>query len=530
MTIKDPTLPVAAANDGATHYDRGVDFMLGRGIAADLGMAAAEFLTAADLDEPRGLYAAGMMYLKGCGLSADAEAASALLQKSSSLGHAPARKVLEALSQGKDVDKFQIVVADAVPSAAIVAGPGATIPNRNNPVTPMRTLAIVMSVLVVVGGSGAAYWTWSKQQSEQRAAETAARTRADEEQRARTAQAQQSAEAERQRVIAEAQVEKDKAAAAMREVEAERQRLAEQAEAIAKTEAQRQEAQHASTAKAPLAASPAPADDWNTMVRSAMPHLQTMLDAALANSPDTVVRASATIRGLPRPATGDRRIARGLNGEALADLKRQNYSGAAAKLAAAHAADPSDEEVATNLGFALVKAGKSAEARTALLRALYLNPGRSSAWYNLGLANAADDRDQAAFGAMLLTFQFAGNQQKSREWFERVAQDDSNSPALRRVAQRLLASPAVATAPPTVAPLGAAPQVAAAPPPLVVVPAANVDAEPPVARRSLTEFCGSKGNPISRSLCESRECKKPENRADPYCADFFKRSSNNHVN
>ena len=165
-------LPIGAAHKPAPAaqpdlYLLGVNYMMGRGgVAADLGMAAASFLDAADANDPRGLYAAGMMYLKGIGVTASAEAAMGHLQKSAGLGSRPARKVLDALSQGKDVSAFPIAVAEIATRS--VPDSHAARPAAKNPITPGRMLAIVVAAIVVVGGSGAGYWTWAKQAERQR--------------------------------------------------------------------------------------------------------------------------------------------------------------------------------------------------------------------------------------------------------------------------------------------------------------------------------------------------------------------------
>ena len=530
-------------NPGAAYYQKGVDYMLGRGVSADLGMAAASFLNAADTDEPRGLYAAGMMYLKGLGVAANAETANGLLQKSAAAGHVQARQVLDALHKGKDVSAFPIVVVDK--PAARAAAAGAPV----NRVTPTRVLAIVAAVMVVVvAGGGGGYWAWSSHRADTLAAAKAAED-------ARQAAALQAAEAaaKAQRLAAEAQAEKDKASAALREVEADKQRVAaQQAELAAQAEALRlsQEAKAAAPAAPVAAVAAAPAapaapvaamvtaagaatTDWPALLKAATPHLRTMMDAALANGADTVVRASGTVRALPQPARGDRKAARALNQEGLAALKREDSTRAIASLNAAMAADPSDEEIATNLGFALVRVGRFADAQQPLLRALVLNPGRSSAWYNLGQAYAGDNKEQAAYAAFLLTFQFAGNQHKSLEWFQRLAQDETASTTVQRLAKRLLGAPIVLAFAPNAAPQAAAPAALVAQPvaaqQAVAATAAPAAAKPLVvaaAPVTLQQFCDGKNNILSRSLCESRECKKPEHRGDPYCADFLKRAAN----
>lgn len=440
-TLTAPGLPPVSAGPAPDPYDRGVNYMLGRGgVAADLGMAAASFLDAADGNDPRGLYAAGMMYLKGIGVVANAETATAYLQRAASASFTPARQVLDALSQGKNVTSFPIVAPDKAPDET----PGSAIAAGANPVTPRRVLAAVAIALVVTGIAGGSYWTYSRNQ-----AEAAEHLRVAETQREQAEELRRTAEAEKQRLAVEAQAAKEKAAAAVSEAEVERQKateqraeLAMQAEALRKREESLQVAAVAATTA--TSTTTANVDDWGALLKLSTPHLRNMLDAALVNGAETVVREAAAIRALPQPIRGDRKLARARNNEGLAALKTDDTIRASALLTQAVAADPADEEIATNLGYALLKAGRPADALGVLQRALHLNPGRSSAWYNLGLALAAQDKEQPAYAAFLLTFQYAGNQQKSRDWFEKLAVEETN-PTVKRLAKRLIASPIVAS-------------------------------------------------------------------------------------
>lgn len=110
-----------APEDGPGQYELGVRSMFGRGVPASLAMAGACFLRAADAHDPRGLYAAGMMYLRGIGLSADPDQALVLLETSARLGYAPARRVLDALAQGRDVTSSPIVAVAAASAGTLPA-------------------------------------------------------------------------------------------------------------------------------------------------------------------------------------------------------------------------------------------------------------------------------------------------------------------------------------------------------------------------------------------------------------------------
>lgn len=445
-TIDAPIADSRAAHSAGASYERGVNYMQGRnGVSQDLGMAAASFLDAADVNDPRGLYAAGMMYLKGIGVTGNAEIAVGFLQRSAGAGLEVAKRVLDDISQGRETSAHPIVVPE---KAQVVGSAGASVKiSGANPVTPNRVLAILAATVVVVGGSGGGYWTYSKQQTAAEQVRAAELRRQEEQGRV--------AAAERERVVKEAKAAMERAATAISEAETEKRLVGErqaelfvQAEALRKREEELLSARETPATLLPavsavsVSAAPVAPNDWGTLLKQSLPHRRTMMEAALVGGLETVVREAASIRALPQPTRGDRKLARALNTEALAALKEGDAASAAITLDTAASADPADEEVATNLGFALMKANRPGDAAKALERALHVNPTRSSAWYNLGLSQAAQGREQAAYAAFLLTYQFAGNQQKSRDWFETLARDDT-SPTLKRLAQRLLASPIV---------------------------------------------------------------------------------------
>ena len=326
-------LPIGSAHKPAPVaqpdlYLLGVNYMMGRGgVAADLGMAAASFLDAADANDPRGLYAAGMMYLKGIGVSANPETAMTYLQKSAGTGHAPSRKVLDALAQGKDVSAYPIV---AQGSAAYRED--SAISPSGNPVTPKKMLLIVVAVIVVVAGAGTGIYKWSEAQSIKRREAAAEVLRVSEAQRVAADNVARAQEAERSRLTFEAQAANQKAAAAIQEAEAARKKMSEtELELAAKAETlrQREEAlQSTTTVRAPEAASPSGAavdvvaTAWNPMLKQSEPYLRTMLEGATANNADVVLKASAAIRAMPQPARGERKVARAKNTEALEALIR----------------------------------------------------------------------------------------------------------------------------------------------------------------------------------------------------------------
>jgi hypothetical protein len=108
-----PKLP--HLQDGPAQYERGVDLLLGRsGVAPDLSLATVSFLNAAACKEPRGLYSAGMLYLRGIGVMGNRTLAVRLLEAAAAQDHAAARPVLETLRLGGDAMRFPIVPVESL--------------------------------------------------------------------------------------------------------------------------------------------------------------------------------------------------------------------------------------------------------------------------------------------------------------------------------------------------------------------------------------------------------------------------------
>jgi Tfp pilus assembly protein PilE len=231
------------------------------------------------------------------------------------------------------------------------------------------------------------------------------------------------------------QRELEVAAAAEREsAEAAARQAAEQAAKKAAEQAARQAAaQSASSAvaeaaaatatpapAAPTTVSAAPAPDLLLAARgctSALACAQLMLEGALPRRADVVQAAATSIGKLPRPEQGDRKIARDLNRRALEQFNNGSFAAAAPLLRQAASADPSDVEIKSNLGLALVRAGSPRDAEAALLAALELDPRRSSAWVPLAEALDAQSNAGAALRALLLAYEFSANKQRTLEYF-----------------------------------------------------------------------------------------------------------------
>lgn len=170
----------------------------------------------------------------------------------------------------------------------------------------------------------------------------------------------------------------------------------------------------------PTTGSAAPEPDLLSEARgcsSTVACVELMLKGALPRRADAVQAAAASIGNLPRPEQGARKIARDLNKRALEQFGNGNYTAAASMLRQAADADPSDVEIKSNLGLALVRAGNPADAESALLSALELDPRRSSAWVSLAEALNAENNGDAVLRSLLLAYEFSANKQRTLDYF-----------------------------------------------------------------------------------------------------------------
>jgi tetratricopeptide (TPR) repeat protein len=156
------------------------------------------------------------------------------------------------------------------------------------------------------------------------------------------------------------------------------------------------------------------------------PHLQTMVSGATANNEAAISAGKEAIKQLSLPSRGNRVVARAANDAGLIALKTGAFNESLAKFDEAIVADPGDQEIADNRGYALMMAGKAAQSKIASQYALGLAPTRSSAWANLAAALAMEGNEIGGVGAYLLAFQFSKNQNKTRDMLNTISQENDD--------------------------------------------------------------------------------------------------------
>ena len=143
---------------------------------------------------------------------------------------------------------------------------------------------------------------------------------------------------------------------------------------------------------------------------------------------DLVRKIATTLDSMPKPNLGNRPIARQLNQMGIEALKRDDLPVALAKLRQALAENPRDVEVAGNLGYAMVKSGKAAEAVEVLQAAVLIDPRRTSTWIPLAEAYALAGRREDARAALWVSFQWSANREKSLAFYQDRMVREARSP------------------------------------------------------------------------------------------------------
>ena len=178
-----------------------------------------------------------------------------------------------------------------------------------------------------------------------------------------------------------------------------------------------------------------------------LPHLDAIVVASNLGKEDAISREIDAIQKLSRPARGDRKTARAANVAGLTAMQQSAYGDAVTSFADGVKADPADQEIVDNLASALLKNRRLADAAKAALASLMLNPMRSSAWANLAAIIAENGKQEdVAISSYHLAYRFSRNQEKTREYLERVKQEDGN-PKIREAASKALATLPVSATP-----------------------------------------------------------------------------------
>ena len=124
----------------------------------------------------------------------------------------------------------------------------------------------------------------------------------------------------------------------------------------------------------------------------------------------------------PKPATGNRKIARPLNDQAI-NLNVSEIPKSLSLLRQAHDADPSDAEIADNLGMVLRLSRNYDESEAQLMKVIGIWPNRQTAWANLAQTLSLKNKRREAIGAYIASYKVSKNPEKVLEVYKRIVDD-----------------------------------------------------------------------------------------------------------
>ena len=198
--------------------------------------------------------------------------------------------------------------------------------------------------------------------------------------------------------------------------------------AVASPTAPTPPAPHKAPVQPPTTSSTAAPTSSSTACTNITDCYQATLLAMSKNDITTVRRIAELIDAFQKPARGNRTVARKLNEEGLIAFRKNDFSQASSIWAKAQREDPSDVEIASNLGFARVKAADYTAANEALMAALVLNPRRTSTWIPIAEMIARRNQNTSdAVSALLVAYEWSTAREKAIEYYTAQSQTETNS-------------------------------------------------------------------------------------------------------
>lgn len=184
-------------------------------------------------------------------------------------------------------------------------------------------------------------------------------------------------------------------------------------------------------------------------IAEASRYVNGMLAGAKNDSDAAIMSSRRLLQGVALPPHGKRKEARASNSSALEFVRTGDWKSAVRLLGNAARADPADQEIVTNLAYALYRAQRLQDARLTAIAALALAPERATAWANLGMILSDQGGTDSAVSAFMLSYRFSSNPQRTREFLQKLIQEEP-SLAVRAAAERALSKiSALPVAPPT---------------------------------------------------------------------------------
>lgn len=154
--------------------------------------------------------------------------------------------------------------------------------------------------------------------------------------------------------------------------------------------------------------------------------VEAIVNASKADRFADITSPKLALDALPKPGRGDRKAARERNFLGLDALKNSDFNTAIDRFTEGQKADPSDIELVNNLGYALMMAGKSGEAKDKFVETLTIDSSRGAAWSNLGQLHARMGDVNSAAACFKLTYLFSRAPEKTIEFYKKLAESDTD--------------------------------------------------------------------------------------------------------
>ena len=163
-----------------------------------------------------------------------------------------------------------------------------------------------------------------------------------------------------------------------------------------------------------------------------------MITASASGNEEKVIQIKSLIEATTKPVKGDRNIARALNDKALFELNAGNFDSAVELLSKAYETDQADTEIASNLGYALIKSGKINQAQAPFNHSIMLNPNRADAWANLSDVFADKGDFRSATAVLNIAYLLSKNKDKTKVYFQKFLIDNRENKILVAAATEAL--------------------------------------------------------------------------------------------
>src|ERR1700712_681411 len=173
-----------------------------------------------------------------------------------------------------------------------------------------------------------------------------------------------------------------------------------------------------------------------------------MADAGDSNT-EAIMAAKRQIEALPlnrHVEPSARQRARAANKRGLASLRQGNMAESVQAFQAAYQLAPTDVEILNNFGYAYLRHHDPEAAEAWLLLALVLAPERVNAWVNLGQAYATQGQHGMAVACLANGYRFSKNPVATRQFLQKLAEDEDEDEAVRKAARQTLQLPFVQVA------------------------------------------------------------------------------------